>query len=121
MGDVSGVVGTVRAGLLPKVGAAGDGRPYTDQDFAGHLDVSYSALEASRQLLSIPEVMSGDVGSVAEVSIVLLCGEHTDASKPWTQPRHVQAAYQARPFFVHLIGNTAHTPPPCKNRLISER
>jgi len=93
---------------LPKIGA-GEDRPYTDQDFTNHLDVSHASLETSGKILSEVEVMSDDMACCVVVPIVLLCGEHTDASKPWTQERHVRTAYKVLGLLKTLSGDSSLT------------
>ena len=92
MKDLSTAVADVRSGLSPKI-SGGEERPYDEQDFAAHLPRSLAALETCLQLVEEcePETLR-DISVAAPV--ILLCGEHTEAARPWTQGKHVQLAYK---------------------------
>ena len=80
----------ISSGLLPKL-CVGEERPYNEQDFASHLPRSHASLLTCLDLFKEQELIL-DVSVVTPV--ILLCGEHTEASRPWTQGKHVQLAYQ---------------------------
>ena len=90
MNDLSTAISDIRSGLLPKI-SVGEERPYNEQDFANHLPRSHAALATCIEV--VKECELEDVSVAAPV--ILLCGEHTEASWPWTQGKHVQLAYQA--------------------------
>ena len=80
----------ISSGLLPKL-CVGEERPYNEQDFASHLPRSHASLLTCLDLFKEQQTIL-DVSVVTPV--ILLCGEHTEASRPWTQGKHVQLAYQ---------------------------
>lgn len=93
MKDLSTAISDIRSGLLPKL-SVGEERPYNEQDFANHLPRSHASLATCLELVKECELEAIRDISVA-APVILLCGEHTEASRPWTQGKHVQLAYQA--------------------------
>ena len=93
--DLSKIVESIRSGFQPAL-SIGEDRPYDAQDFTSHqLEASLRSLQTGLRLVtsSNNDVINGNPKALM-VPILLLCGEHTDPTQPWTRQGHVKVSYQ---------------------------
>jgi len=94
IGNLSSAIELIRAGQVPAL-SVGKDRPYDTQDFVQHLPKSFDALNYALKIVSENgDQVKGEGRALLVPLLLLLCGEHTDGSKPWTQGKHIQVSYK---------------------------